>query len=239
MMRDNHLTAEEIIKYMDTSDLSEGYLLWMEEISEHFLSCSTCQTRLRKALIVESICEEDGLAAGIRMMVKMEKAKKTEKKPKESIFRRRKDVVWKEKDLEFIPEAYESMASASYECAQSIFTPPDKIVHYMFSKSALIQKASTVRGAEAESTTTAMNGHARQPIAAEIICGRKLIVRFSKEAVQEQIGNAGPVVRVAVRTQGYDAIVKEAVLNETDGQYVAEFDIYEIHRNQIEIYLEK
>lgn len=73
MTRNDHLTVEEITQYLDTSDLSEEYLLRMEEISEHLLSCDQCQRSLRKALSVESIFEEGGLSAGLRLLEKEEK----------------------------------------------------------------------------------------------------------------------------------------------------------------------
>lgn len=67
-MRDKHLTSEEIIKYMDASDLSEDYLLWMEETAEHILTCDVCQEKLNRAMTAESICDEEGLAAGLKLM---------------------------------------------------------------------------------------------------------------------------------------------------------------------------
>lgn len=73
MMRENHLSAEEIMKYMDTLDLSEEYLLWMEETSEHLMTCNSCYQKLRQAMLVESICEEGGLETGLRLLAKEEK----------------------------------------------------------------------------------------------------------------------------------------------------------------------
>ena len=34
-----HLTTDDLIKYMDTTDISEEYLLWFEGITEHIESC--------------------------------------------------------------------------------------------------------------------------------------------------------------------------------------------------------
>ena len=73
MMRDSHLTAEEIIKYMDTSDLSEEYMLWMEDVSDHLLTCYSCHQRLCQALLTESVCEEGGLEIGLRLLAREEK----------------------------------------------------------------------------------------------------------------------------------------------------------------------
>lgn len=67
-MRDKHLTSEEIMKYMDASDMSEEYMLWMEETAEHILTCDVCQEKLNRAMTAESICDEEGLAAGLKLM---------------------------------------------------------------------------------------------------------------------------------------------------------------------------
>lgn len=65
-----HLTQEEIIKYMDTSDLSEEYMLWLEEAQEHVDDCALCQEQLRGFLAVEQVCEADMLSQGITWMGK-------------------------------------------------------------------------------------------------------------------------------------------------------------------------
>lgn len=75
-MRDKHLTSEEIMKYMDASDMSEDYMLWMEEASEHILTCDVCQERLNRAMTAESVCEEEGLAAGLKLMEHEEEIRK-------------------------------------------------------------------------------------------------------------------------------------------------------------------
>ena len=62
-----HLTIEDIDKYMDTSDLSDSYLLWMEEISSHLMECEECQQRLQKAVIVDQFCEEENLKNVIKL----------------------------------------------------------------------------------------------------------------------------------------------------------------------------
>ena len=57
-----HLTWEEIEKYIDTSDLTEEYLLWMEQVSEHIDACEICQKRIQKAAIIEGALEEDNFS---------------------------------------------------------------------------------------------------------------------------------------------------------------------------------
>ena len=54
-----HLTWEEIEKYIDTSELSEEYLLWIETVSEHLDACEICQKRIQKAVAIEAALEEE------------------------------------------------------------------------------------------------------------------------------------------------------------------------------------
>ena len=54
-----HLTWEEIEKYIDDSDVSEEYLLWFQQVSEHIETCELCQNRIQKAVFMEEMLEED------------------------------------------------------------------------------------------------------------------------------------------------------------------------------------
>ena len=65
-----HLTQEEIMKYMDTADLSEEYIRWSEEAQTHVDNCALCQEQLRRFLAVEQVCEADMLTQGIDWMEK-------------------------------------------------------------------------------------------------------------------------------------------------------------------------
>lgn len=120
MMRESHLTAEEIIKYMDTSDLSEEYLIWMEEVSEHLLTCYSCHQRMRQTMLAESVCEEGELEAGLRLLAKEEKiigkiTKKLEKTLVEQ--RKRRDKMDKQngRKYEYVwPEEAADVASIVY-----------------------------------------------------------------------------------------------------------------------------
>lgn len=56
-----HLTWQEIEKYLDTSDFTDEYLLWMENVSEHIDECEICQKRIHKAMITEHLLEEDNI----------------------------------------------------------------------------------------------------------------------------------------------------------------------------------
>lgn len=59
-MERTHLTIQDIMKYLDTADLSEEYLLWMDQAADHLAVCPKCQEALQKAMNAEYICEEDG-----------------------------------------------------------------------------------------------------------------------------------------------------------------------------------
>lgn len=75
-MRETHLSIDEMEKYIDTSDLSEEYLLWMEEVSEHVLNCQRCQQALQKAMLIESISDEWGLQSALELAAKEEEIRR-------------------------------------------------------------------------------------------------------------------------------------------------------------------
>ncbi len=66
-MVQTHLTAEDMEKYLDTSDLSEEYLLWMESVSEHLSGCTKCQEALNRAMETDSICDEKELGDALEL----------------------------------------------------------------------------------------------------------------------------------------------------------------------------
>lgn len=74
---ERHLTAEDLDKYMDTSDLTEDYLLWMEKASEHLSKCPQCQKALQKALDEDCICEEEGFAAALTLAQQEEEIRRS------------------------------------------------------------------------------------------------------------------------------------------------------------------
>lgn len=62
-----HLTLEEIEKYLDTSDMSEEYLLWMEQISTHVENCEICWKRIDKVMISGTLMEEDNFGKILKL----------------------------------------------------------------------------------------------------------------------------------------------------------------------------
>lgn len=62
-----HLSTEDFKKYMDTSDMSEEYLLWMEDVSEHLETCEVCQKNLEKVIMLENSLKEESFAALLKM----------------------------------------------------------------------------------------------------------------------------------------------------------------------------
>lgn len=75
-MEQTHLTLQDIMKYLDTSDLSEEYLLWMDKVSEHLTGCTKCQEALHKAMDAEYICEQNGFNSIAAQVCEEEKIRK-------------------------------------------------------------------------------------------------------------------------------------------------------------------
>ena len=215
MTREDHLTVEEINIYLDTSDLSEEYLLRMEEISEHHSSCDKCRQNLRKALIIESVCEEGGLAAGLRLL------------PKEGKIRR--DVWIRDWEMK---QAMEPAA-----CVTGFPNSYDYLRRFTFSMTNLRRTAAVVRGSDAEDKKNTSSVNAGQPIIPEIR-GDKLIVRVAGELVREQLGIAVQQFNVVLCPEGASPIEKAAVWDEAGGYFAVEFDVGEVGE-QFEIYIQK
>lgn len=240
MMRDSHLTTEEIIKYMDTSDLSEDYLLFMEEVMEHMSRCHFCRHRLQKALTVESICEEGGLAAGLRLLAKEEKIKNRIREEVNNgsrteiltgilkkIRKKKDDDIWEVDPYAEQYAAYESVA-------QQYGIPVNIERRFKFSMMDLIRENS----ADLAGGSNTADGSSEPQVVPEI-CGDKLIFRISKEVVQELNWRTGQMVRVKLSSGNELPIVKDAVWDEADERYVAEFDVNEnIGRFVIDVYVE-
>ena len=71
-----HLTIEDLEKYMDTSDLSEEYLLWMEGINQHLEECEKCQKLLDKVVELECVCDENNFADLLKLAQKEEEIRR-------------------------------------------------------------------------------------------------------------------------------------------------------------------
>lgn len=69
-MRMEHLSSSDYEKYMDTTELSDEYLMWLEPVAEHLSQCEECQHKLQKIMKIEYICEEG--AIGISELIKRE-----------------------------------------------------------------------------------------------------------------------------------------------------------------------
>ncbi|MCM1044216.1 MAG: hypothetical protein NC417_01790 [Candidatus Gastranaerophilales bacterium] len=205
-MRDKHLTAKEIMKYIDASDLSEDYLLWMEEAAEHIQACDVCQERLHRAMIAESVCEEEGLAAGLKLLEYEEAIRKN------------------------ILIAHLSRMREQEKMAELIGQIRDGYIErFAFSMADLRRSAGAVRGAAPQ-------------------CGQqvtleksedKLLLRISGEMGKENRTGTAEVcskITVILRMEDGEPIVKEALWDETSGQYVAVVD-GDVRGEMLEVYL--
>ena len=71
-MQEAHLSYEELEKYMDETDLSESYLCWSEQMTEHLDTCKYCRERLEKLFLLSELWKEENVAAAIRLVGKEE-----------------------------------------------------------------------------------------------------------------------------------------------------------------------
>lgn len=74
---EKHLSVEDIEKYMTSSDLSEDYLLWFENVSEHLQGCKKCRDALQRAIALESLNEEAGLCRALKLAEQEEEIRRS------------------------------------------------------------------------------------------------------------------------------------------------------------------
>lgn len=67
-MRDEHLTYEELERYIDDSDLSQEYLLWSEPVTEHLDVCPACRERLDKLFLISELSRDENIVSSMRLV---------------------------------------------------------------------------------------------------------------------------------------------------------------------------
>ncbi len=210
-MRDKHLTSEEIIKYMDTSDISEDYLLWMEETAEHIQSCDLCQEKLNRAMTADSVCDEDGLAAGLKLMEYEEEIRRN------ILIAHLGRMQEQTRIAELINHIREGYAE-----------------RFTFSMADMRRSAGAVRGADSQ--------HGKQVTLEKT--DDKLLLRIPGDMGKESATGTEETcnkelqckLMVILHTEDEEPIVKEALLDEAHGQYVAEVDACETEK-QLEVWI--
>jgi len=67
-MRKEHLTYEELERYIDDSDLSQEYLCWSEPVTEHLDACVACRERLDKLFLLSELTGGENIATSMRLV---------------------------------------------------------------------------------------------------------------------------------------------------------------------------
>lgn len=221
-MRDKHLTAEEIMKYMDTSDLSEDYLLWMEEAAEHIRTCDGCQERLHRAMNAESVCDEEGLAAGLKLMEYEEEIRKN------------------------ILIAHLSRMREQERIAELIRHIRDGYVErFSFLMANLRRSAGVVRGAEPQQGQQELRQDSQQDLrqGQQVTLEKledKLLLKIPGRPGRENRAGTAEVcgkLTVILHMEDEGPIIKEALWDEACGQYVAVVDEC-VKGEKLEIYID-
>ncbi|MCM1047160.1 MAG: hypothetical protein NC433_01885 [Clostridiales bacterium] len=229
-MRDKHLTAEEIIKYMDATDMSEDYLLWLEEATEHIQICDVCQNRLHRAMTVDSLCEEEGLSAGLKLMEHEEEIRRNILIAHLSRMQEQERIAKQER----ITELLKNIRNGYVE-------------RFVFSAAALKRSAGAVRGADSQHGQQVTLEKSEDKLLLKIP-GRQ--GREKRSGNEKQSGNencperencSGTVgicdrLTVILQMEDEEPIIKEAFWDETCGQYVAVVDGF-IRGDKLEVYL--
>lgn len=67
-MRDEHLTYEELERYMDDTNLSQEYLGWSEPVTEHLDTCAVCRERLDKLFLLSELSRDENIVSSVRLV---------------------------------------------------------------------------------------------------------------------------------------------------------------------------
>lgn len=211
-MRDKHLTSEEIVKYMDASDMSEDYMLWMEETSEHILTCDVCQEKLSRAMTAESVCDEEGLAAGLKLMEYEEE------------IRRNILITHLSRMLE------QTKIADLIRHIQSGYTE-----RFTFAMADLRSSAGAVRGADPQHGQQVTLERTENKLLLRI---PGELGQESRTGTEETCNKELQRMRMVIlRMEDKEPVVKEALWDEACGQYVAEVDGCE-QGEKLEIYID-
>ena len=63
-----HMTIEDIEKYLDTTDLSEEYLLWFESVQEHVEQCELCSGLINEMFLMQETCREENMLQNMHLL---------------------------------------------------------------------------------------------------------------------------------------------------------------------------
>lgn len=218
MMRKKHLTTEEMIKYLDTSNLSEDYLLWMEEVTEHIMGCSQCRESLHKAMAVDSICDEEGLTAGLKLLEKEEEIRK------DILVASLRRLQEQEKMAELIRRIQNGHAE---RFAFSTLTPRVR--------AGAVRGADDVRAMDTDTTEGMKEMTGKHKVILEQY-EDKLIIKISGRMGMDSNTGKEEKVPVLVCVEGEEPKVGEAVWNAACEQFVAELNTA-LMKKQLEIWI--
>lgn len=75
-MQREHLTYEELERYIDDNDLSEEYLCWSEPITEHLDDCAFCRQQLDNLFLLSELMDEKNMPDAMRLVGKEEEIRR-------------------------------------------------------------------------------------------------------------------------------------------------------------------
>ena len=72
-MHNEHLTYEELERYMDDTDFSQEYLCWSEPVTEHLDACAVCRECLDKLFLFSELSKDENIETSVRLVSREEK----------------------------------------------------------------------------------------------------------------------------------------------------------------------
>lgn len=202
-----HLTIEDLQKYINTSDMSEEYLLWMEEISDHLETCEVCQKNLEKVIMLENTLQEESFGSLLKMA-------EHEDDIRRSIVACKLQMMYQENSTKDAASAIVMEAVRQLQL--------NAVKSYMLNMSAMAGCAGVARGEES------------MPLAKED--GVEIMVENSELLVKADASDRQKKFTAVLDRKEKSPVVCEASWEEENKQWVAKFNMDEL-MEQFEVYI--
>ena len=203
-----HLTIEDLKKYIDTTDMSEEYLVWLEDVSGHLETCEVCQKKLQKAIMLENTLEEESFGSLLRLAEHEEEIRR-------SIVACKLQMMYEEETTRNVANAIVAEAIRQLQM--------NAVKSYMLQMSNMACYAGVARGEEEH-----------LPLAKED--GIEIMVENSELLVKADVLDQTKKFTAVLDRKEKSPMICEASWEEENKQWVAKFNMDEV-MEQFDVYI--
>lgn len=145
-----HLSYEDIERFLDDTDLSDEYLIWLDEIMEHLDGCKFCQEKIEHARNISVICAEENTGAVTELL-------------------QREPILYNQLAAQRLEQIYQQtrIRQAAERLKEGL------LIQMMILKSDLLCQKSAVRGTEEEICSEVQVRYDKDRILVVVPCQRR------------------------------------------------------------------